>query len=122
MQTRGRAAVALQMRVAKPVVVVEDNSPKAITTVDKQFDARAILLCVADRTLEAIAIKSSSVDSDDLSTDGHLLLERRPIPQHADEPTVRPQHHAKGISQVCYLAAGVGRPVIIEWRVRVENS
>ena len=79
-ETRGRAAVAFQMRVAKAVVVVEGDGAEAIAIFDEQFDSRAILLCVADGMLEAIGVKSGSVDGNDLSTDGHSLLVRRPFP------------------------------------------
>jgi len=86
------------MRVAKAVVVVEGDGAEAIPIFDEQFDGRRILLCVtfgsallritygiallriADGTLEAIEVKSGSVDGNDLRTDGHSLLERRPIP------------------------------------------
>jgi hypothetical protein len=98
-EARRAASVAFEMRVAEAVVVVEDNRSKAITILDEQFDRGCILLRViygtallriADGTLEVIAIKSSSVDCNDLGADGHSLLVGRPIPQHAVDPTVRP--------------------------------
>src|SRR5437879_1011795 len=110
------------MRVAKPVVVVEGNSAKAIPILDKQFNNSSILLCILDGTLEAVDIKCSSVDSNDLSTDGHSLLVRRPFPQHVVEPALCRYDHAKGIGQVSYLPAGLGALEIIGWGFGINQS
>src|SRR2546428_331152 len=110
------------MRVAKSVVVVEGNGAKPITILDKQFDNSSILLGIFDGTLETVDIKCSSVDSNDLSTDGQSLLVRRPFPQHVVEPTLRRYHHAKRIGQVSYLPAGLGALEIIGWGLGVDES